>query len=47
METDDTINDSQMMSQEESFVEGEGGAEEDSDTDSSRPRKCDDDWPCE
>merc|ERR1711970_725821 len=29
METDDTINDSQMMSQEESFVEGEGGNDED------------------
>merc|ERR1711892_591093 len=39
METDDTINDSQMMSQEESFVEGEAGAEEDSDTDSSHSQE--------
>jgi len=39
METDDTINDSQMMSQEESFVEGEGDAEEDSDTDSSHSQE--------
>eukprot|EP00092_Neocalanus_flemingeri_P041280 GFUD01044951.1.p1 GENE.GFUD01044951.1~~GFUD01044951.1.p1 ORF type:complete len:4316 (+),score=1501.53 GFUD01044951.1:136-13083(+) len=39
METDDTINDSQMMSQEESFVEGEGGGEEDSDTDSSHSQE--------
>jgi len=39
METDETINDSQMMSQEESFVEGEAGAEEDSDTDSSHSQE--------
>ena len=39
METDDTINDSQMMSQEESFVEGEGGNDEDSDTDSSHSQE--------
>jgi len=39
METDDTINDSQMMSQEESFVENEGGNEEDSDTDSSHSQE--------
>jgi len=39
METDDTINDSQMMSQEESFVEGDGGGEEDSDTDSSHSQE--------
>merc|ERR1712096_21350 len=39
METDDTINDSQVMSQEESFVENEGGGEEDSDTDSSHSQE--------
>merc|ERR1719427_610628 len=39
METDDTINGNQMISQEESFVENEGGGEEDSDTDSSHSQE--------
>ena len=40
METEDTINDSQMMSHhEESFVEGDTGADDDSETDSSHSQE--------
>merc|ERR1712098_493208 len=39
METDDTINDSQMIGHQESFVEDEAGGDDDSETDSSHSQE--------